>query len=87
MYDTDSVDEQFDFPEDFKMDKDVQRPDVLEMVKLEATERKRGRPKKLEKCVPVPISMPPKLLEELDLKHGGNRSKFVCDAVREKLEK
>ena len=80
MYDMDSVDNYLDFPEDFRMDKDMQRPDVLEMVELKATERKRGRPKKEVKCVPVPISMRPELKRWID-ECSENRSKFVCEVL------
>ena len=80
MYDMNSVDNYLDYVEDFRMDKELQRPKVLEMVKLEATERKRGRPKKEVKCVPVPISMLEELRDWID-ECSKNRSKFVCELL------
>ena len=59
---------------------------TLELAKVEERPR-RGRPRKEDKMIPVPISMSKGLLNDIDDAANANRSNFVREACREKLER
>ena len=56
---------------------------TLELCTINPVERKKGRPRKENKCKIVPISLPADLIEKINIECGNNRSAFIANILNQ----